>query len=354
MHSLVHHHRPDGSPYPAPDSPIVQALQTGLGSRVDRDVFWRRDGTSFPAEYSCNPIRAPGGQLQGAVVTFTDSTERNRLRQLVVQSEKMASLGLLSAGIAHEINNPLAYVANNLVVLERDYQHLVAVLDAYEGLRDLLAQVDAGAAARVQALAEEFDLPYVRANLGRLLAKTREGVQRVARIVQSLRGLARIDRPELAEVGVQQLVEMNLEMLRGRLKRCGTEVVLDLERAPRLRCVSTQMSQLLLNLLTNAMQAIEATGRTAGGRIRVSSRSEGERIILEVVDNGCGMPPEHIPKIFDPFFTTKAVGEGTGLGLAIAHGIVSGHGGRIEVESQAGQGTCFRIVLPRDPERGSV
>jgi signal transduction histidine kinase len=163
-----------------------------------------------------------------------------------------------------------------------------------------------------------------------------------------------MDRPEFADVTVGELVEMSLEMIRGRLKRCGTEIEQDFDGAPRLRCVPTQLGQLLLNLLTNAVQAIEATGRTSGGRIRIAGHGEGEKVVLEVADNGCGIPAEHLAKIFDPFFTTKPVGEGTGLGLAIAHGIVTGHGGRIDVESRPGQGTCFRILLPLDPERETL
>ena len=157
----------------------------------------RKDGCEFPLELSLSAIDV-GGELQflGAI---RDLTERNRMRDMVVQNEKLASIGLLSAGVAHEINNPLAYVANNLVVLERDNKAVMALLDIYDRARDRLAQVDPESARHAQKLADQIDLPYVRDNLDRVLTRTREGVQRVTRIVQSLRGLARTTKPELED-----------------------------------------------------------------------------------------------------------------------------------------------------------
>jgi two-component system NtrC family sensor kinase len=307
----------------------------------------RQDGADFPLELSLSAIDL-GGDLQflGAI---SDLTERNRMRAMVVQTERLASIGLLSAGVAHEINNPLAYVANNLAVLERDARGLMALVEVYEGARDRLAQVDPETARRAETLIEEVDLPYVRDNLHRILTRTREGVQRVSKIVQSLRGLARTDQPQLEEVHFPDLVDSSLDMIRGRLQRRGIEVELDYEQAPKVRCVSTQLSQVLLNLLVNALQAIEAAGRKEGGRIRLSARRLGDEGLIEVADNGCGIDPKELPRVFDPFFTTKPVGEGTGLGLSISHGIVAAHGGRIEVESLPGQGSRFRIFLPLNP-----
>ena len=126
----------------------------------------------------------------------------------------------------------------------------------------------------------------------------------------------------------------------------GIAVELDFGPSPKLRCVTTQLGQVMLNLLVNALQAIEATNRSEGGRIRISSRNVNGEMLIEVADNGTGISPEHLPKLFDPFFTTKPVGEGTGLGLSISHGIITGHGGRIEVNSRPGEGTTFCIFLP--------
>jgi PAS domain S-box-containing protein len=352
MHALIHHSRPNGSPYPVEACPIFNAFRTGQSCRVEKEVFWRKDGTSFPVDYAAYPMRALGKEIRGAVVTFTDNTERDRMRSLLFQSEKLASIGLLSAGIAHEINNPLAYVANNLAVLHRDFKGLMEILDAYEEAHGAVAQAAPEQAARIEALAEEHDLPYVRGNLERVLTRTREGTQRVTNIVQGLRGLARTDRPQMETAHLPELVEMGLELIRERLKRRGIAVEQDYGPDLRFRCVPTQIGQVLLNLLTNAMQAIEESRkRGAGGRISIRSRRVNNEVLVEVEDNGAGIDPENLEKIFDPFFTTKPVGEGTGLGLAITHGIVTGHGGRIEVRSRPGEGTCFRVFFPGKPPR---
>jgi PAS domain S-box-containing protein len=309
----------------------------------------RKDGVEFPLELSLSAIDV-GSELQflGAI---RDTTERDRMRSALVQSEKLASIGLLSAGVAHEINNPLAYVGNNLAVLERDFKGLMGLLDVYEAGRERLAQVDPQAARRAEVLAEVIDLAYVRDNLARVLTRTREGVQRVARIVQNLRGLARTDRPEMEDALLPDLVEMSLEMARGRLHRRGIKVELDFQLR-HLLCVPAQISQVILNLLVNALQAIEAKSAEDGGVIRISSRRAGAWAVIEIADTGCGIDPQDMARLFDPFFTTKPVGEGTGLGLSITHGIITGHGGRVEVESTPGQGSCFRVLLPQDPQRG--
>jgi signal transduction histidine kinase len=270
---------------------------------------------------------------------------------VLVQNEKLASIGLLSAGVAHEINNPLAFVANNLAVLERDSKGLMEMLNRYDALLPQLQKAAPNEAARLMAYAEQVDLGYIRDNLGRLLARTREGVDRVTRIVHSLRGLARTDSPKRMETDIPDLVETSLEILRGRMKRQSIEVCKSYDPNSSVQCVQTQISQVFLNLLVNAVQAIEAAGRDAG-TITVSTKRQGEEMLIEVGDNGTGIDPDHLAKLFDPFFTTKDVGEGTGLGLSIAHNIIRAHGGRIEVDSQVGVGTRFRIYLPLDSAGG--
>jgi two-component system NtrC family sensor kinase len=142
------------------------------------------------------------------------------------------------------------------------------------------------------------------------------------------------------------LVEMSLELVRGRLQRQGITLEQD-HHVYRLRCVPTQIGQVILNLLVNALQAIEAKEKADGGRIRIASRSHNDEVLIEISDTGCGIDPQDLTRLFDPFFTTKPVGEGTGLGLSITHGIITGHGGRIEVSSVPGEGSSFRIYLPK-------
>jgi signal transduction histidine kinase len=277
--------------------------------------------------------------------TIRDMTERHRMRTALIQSEKLASIGLLSAGVAHEINNPLAYIGNNLVVLDRDVNSLMALLNVYEQALPNLQEIRADLARQIRCLAEEMDLAYIRGNFSRILGRTRDGVQRVARIVQSLRGLARTDRPQMEEAHLPDLVDMSLEMIRGRLQRRGVQIITDYN-AQKVSCVAAQISQVILNLLVNALQAIEAKGDEPGGNIRIATVCHNDEVMIEISDTGCGIPPENLPKLFDPFFTTKPIGEGTGLGLAITHGIITGHGGRIEIDSTPGKGSSFRIFLP--------
>ncbi len=271
--------------------------------------------------------------------------ERHKMHARVVQSEKLASLGLLSAGVAHEINNPLSYIANNLAVLERDTRSLLALVATYEKARELLAANRGDLVAEIDRLDNECDFAYIKANLDKILASTRQGVKRVAEIVHNLRGFARLDRAAVDQMDIHEALAAALEMIRGRLERRRITVEERKGELPPVSASPVQINQVFLNLLVNAMQAIESTHRD-DGRIVVETRCNGKEVILEVKDNGCGIPVDVLPQIFDPFFTTKSVGDGTGLGLSITHGIVQDHGGRMEVETAAGQGTCFRVILP--------
>jgi PAS domain S-box-containing protein len=303
----------------------------------------RKDGEIFPLELSLSAVELPEGIcFLGAI---RDLTERQRLQARVVQVEKLASLGLMSAGVAHEINNPLAYVANNLAVLERGIRGLIALVAAYEAAQAILESARPDLAAQVAQLAEKIDLPYVREHLEQIVGSTRQGVKRVADIVQNLRGFARLDQAAVERVDLHDAITSSLEMIRGRLGRRHIVVEQQFGDVPRVLCAPAQVNQVFLNLLVNALQAIEATSK-GGGRIEIRTRAVGDEAIVEVADDGCGIPAELLPRIFDPFFTTKVVGEGTGLGLSISHGIVSDHGGRIEVESTPGQGSRFRVILP--------
>ncbi|WP_165067762.1 ATP-binding protein [Paludisphaera rhizosphaerae] len=284
------------------------------------------------------------GILGAQIGQFQD---RCQMHSRVVQSEKLASLGMLSASVAHEINNPLAYVASNLAVLDRDARALLEVLADFESCSDVIEAERPELAAEIRRLDEEYDLTYVKENLGKVLDSTRQGVRRVADIVHNLRGFARGDRGSAGpgSVDLHESIAAALEMIRGRLDRRGIRVEDHSACLPPVAASAAQLNQVFLNLLVNAMQAIDAAQR-ADGVIAIDGVVKGDDVRLEIRDNGCGMSPDVLAQIFDPFFTTKSAGEGTGLGLSISHGIVLDHGGRIEVESTPGEGTCFRIVLP--------
>jgi PAS domain S-box-containing protein len=305
----------------------------------------RKSGEVFPMELSLTALELPEGIVVLAAVR--DVSERHRLQARLVQSERLASLGVLSAGVAHEINNPLAYVSNNLALLERDIGSLKAAALACEEAQAILESTRPDLAAKVARLVEEIGLPYVQQNIERILGSTRQGVKRVADIVQNLRDFARLDRAELDCVNLHDAITCSLEMLQERLSRCAIVVERQWGDLPLVSCAPAQINQVFLNVLVNAVQAIEATAR-GHGRIEIRTRTAGGAVVVDLADDGCGIPAELLPRIFDPFFTTKPVGAGTGLGLSISHGIVAEHGGRIEVDSTPGQGTRFRVILPVD------
>jgi two-component system, NtrC family, sensor kinase len=307
----------------------------------------KRDGSEFPLELSLSAVEMDGqAQFIGSI---RDQTERQRMRAMLAHTDKLASIGLLSAGVAHEINNPLAYVLNNLVVLQREVAGLLDLVRLYDSTRPSLEKTEQETLRRIDELVDEIDWAYVRDNLDPMIERTRTGVKRVASIVEKLRGLARTTLPKWELVSLADLVESALEMMRGRLKHERIDVAVAIHGTIQIECVPDQIGQVLLNLLINALQAIESMGRQEGGRIEVEGRLSGPWVVISVRDNGPGIDPEHRERLFDPFFTTKPVGEGTGLGLAITHGIISGHGGKIELDSIPGAGCCFRIFLPQRP-----
>ncbi len=268
----------------------------------------------------------------------------------LVQSEKLASLGQLAAGMAHEINNPVAYVTNNLAVLNRDVRSVIEVLRAYRRGTDVLAQEDPRLAAEVAELEAASDLAWIEENLPHLFAASLEGLGRVRNIVQNLREFARLDSAELDELDLNAALTSTLEILARDVEEKQLAVQTSFGQLPLVVCRPGKIHQVFHNLLLNAIQASQP-----GGTIELRTAIEREQAVVEVLDHGCGIAPEHKPRLFEPFFTTKAVGRGAGLGLAICYGIIRDHGGAIEVDSQLGRGSLFRVRLPfsSEPAQGT-
>jgi signal transduction histidine kinase len=247
-----------------------------------------------------------------------DALEKLRRAQNdLIRSEKLASMGRLVAGIAHEINNPVNAVINTLAPLE-------------EAIKAMVAERDGDAAARGAAEAQE------------MLRVVQRGAARTKAIVQALHNYSRGDEQRPRELVVARSVDDTLDLLRHRLRNVRVEKEIDPEL--RLHGFPGQIDQVFMNLISNAAQAVGT--RDSGGTIRIAAQKKADDVEIIVADDGPGIPADVIPKIFDPFFTTKDVGEGSGLGLSIVHGIVDRHGGRITVDSQVGTGTTFRIVIP--------
>lgn len=257
-------------------------------------------------------------------------------QQQLLQSEKMAAIGQLAAGVAHEINNPVGFVNSNLGTLKTYTANLFAVIDAYQA-------VDAGGERKMlEAALARADLEFLRDDLPSLLLESQEGLSRVTKIVQDLKDFSRVDQAEHQLANLNDALESTLNVVWNEIKY-KAEVVRRLGDIPEIECVPAQINQVFMNLLVNAAQAIEQRGQ-----ITVSSGLENDCVWFEVSDTGKGMSQEVRNRIFEPFFTTKPIGQGTGLGLSISYDIVcKKHGGRFDVRSEPGQGTTFRFWLPR-------
>ena len=256
----------------------------------------------------------------------------------LLQSEKMASIGQLAAGVAHEINNPLAFISANFGALERDARDILRLINAFEGVEGLLP---GDARAPVACMKQDIGLDDIRMDLDDLFKESREGLQRVKHIVQNLKDFSRPGGTQKEMADLEQGLDSTLNVAWNEIKY-KADVVKEYAGIPALYCLPSQINQVFLNLLINAAHAIEGKGT-----IVVRTGSDDKAVWVEVEDNGSGIAPEHLEHIFEPFFTTKPVGKGTGLGLSIVYGIVQSHQGMIDVKSVVGRGTTFRVTLPR-------
>ena len=259
----------------------------------------------------------------------------------LLQSEKLASIGLLAAGVAHEMNNPIGFVNSNLGTLKHYAESLLAILDAYEAAEAGAEPRCAGLFSKATALKAACELEYLKDDLRQLFRESQDGLDRVRKIIQSLKDFSRTDAAETWRLDdINQGLESTLCVVWNELKyKC--EVRKEYGDLPAIECVMSNLNQVFMNLLVNAAHAIHEQGV-----VTVRTGCAGDEVWVEIADNGEGIAPENLSHIFDPFFTTRAVGKGSGLGLSISYGIIEKHHGRIEVGSELGRGTRFRIGLP--------
>ena len=264
--------------------------------------------------------------------------EVSRTQGQLLQSEKMASVGQLAAGVAHEINNPVGYINSNIGSMQNYINDILKLLDQYHGFEQYLPDDKRQEITRIRDAA---DLEFMRQDIGDLVRESIEGVSRVKQIVNNLKDFSRVDEAEWAWADLHQCIDSTLNIAQNEIKY-KADVTRNYGDIPQVWCIASQINQVILNLLVNAAQAIKEHGT-----ITISTQKfDNEHVQIMVADTGCGIPADIVKRIFDPFFTSKPVGQGTGLGLSLSYGIIEKHHGKIDVASEVGKGTIFTITLP--------
>lgn len=255
------------------------------------------------------------------------------LTEQLIHSEKLASIGQLAAGVAHEINNPIGYVASNLAVL-KEYTHSLTLL--VQRLSEYLPT------QQIHQLKTQYDFEYICEDLPKLVEQSEQGLQRVIEIIRDLKDFSHIDQAEFVLADIHHGILSTLNVVANEIKY-SAEVVKQFSDLPLVLCIPSQLNQVLLNLLVNAAQAI-----VERGTITISTGCDTQWVWFSVADTGPGIAPEQLEQIFQPFYTTKPKGQGTGLGLALSRSIVEKHKGLLEVQSTPDIGTCFTVKIPRN------
>jgi PAS domain S-box-containing protein len=299
---------------------LVQMPESELRSAEDEPAeIAGANGAAIPVSLSAAPLRDQRTNEMGLVVVVRDLREVQELRRRMLTQARLAAVGELAAGLAHEINNPLAYVRSNLGVLDQNVKSL----------------------AGGEALTEEYDA--IEKESHEIIDDSLRGVDRAAEVVHGMCRFTDAGQPRREASDLNELIEDALAMLRPQARSSEVSIEFRPAELPPVQCSPQDLRQVFLNLLLNAVDAVEGRGRVA-----VTARHADEELAVQIADDGCGISPETVDRIFDPFFTTKDVGEGTGLGLAIAWHIVEAHAGHIDVESTPGVGTTFCVRLPVD------
>lgn len=274
------------------------------------------------------------------------------MQEQLIQQEKLASLGEMAAGVAHEINNPIGFVSSNLETLGKYLTKIKEILALYRNFSLMAGAETVGrqellqAKQRLEETEEKQKMDMILADIGPIIEESKDGVSRVTKIVRSLRNFARTGlEDEMAMSDLNQIIEEALLIVRNEVKYAAN-VEKKLGIIPNILCDKGQIGQVLVNIFVNAAQAIKSQKRNELGTIFVETCTDDIYVVGKITDDGPGIPPEYVGRIFDPFFTTKEVGGGTGLGLSIAYGIIKKHGGELLAESEAGKGASFTIKIP--------
>ena len=318
----------------------------------DGHYLWMHDRLRMIYDESGKPL-----ELLGSLLDMTDrkameeallqekEEQRTLIRELqeargqLQQNEKMAAIGQLAAGVAHEINNPVGFINSNLNSLARYLENMIEVIDLYQAIEPLLEPHEE-VLDLIRSVKQRFDLDYIKQDVRDLVSESIDGTARVKQIVLDLKEFSHVDEAEWQQVDLHQGLDSTLNIVNNEIKY-KAEVIKEYGELPPVECIASQINQVFMNLLVNAAHAIEEHGT-----ITLSSGVRDGEAWVEVADSGKGISPEHLKRLFEPFFTTKPVGSGTGLGLSLSFGIIKKHGGRIDVQSTEGEGTRFTVWLP--------
>ncbi len=359
------------SKHPADFSPPTQAdgvasfdtANQKIAEAVEKGTLFfewihrRSNGQDFPAEVLLTAIQLDGRSVLHATVRdiskrkqseqllrqqYTELQEANKelkeTQEQLLHSEKMASIGQLAAGIAHEINNPVGFVSSNITTMRGNLEDLMQLLDSYQSLEKQLPASEEKVA--LQSLKDTIDLDFLMQDMQDIIKESLEGVNRVKQIVQDLKDFSHVDEETWDMADIHKGLDSTLNIVHNDFKY-KAEIIKEYGEVPHLNCIASRLNQVFMNLLVNAGHAIETKGE-----IYIRTGSSKNQAWIEIEDTGCGIDKKDMKRIFDPFFTTKEVGKGTGLGLSLTYGIIEKHNGRIEVDSEIGRGTRFRIWLP--------
>ncbi len=349
-HALFHHTRSDGTPYPESECPLSQLLKAGKSHATDLDYFCKADGSQVAVSYSAVPM-FEGAQASGAVVNFTDISEKRQMEIELRLAQKLEAVGSLAAGIAHEINTPIQFIGDNTRFVQDSFRDSLRMITKYEEIHQ---QARNGAVHGqhlddLDELCKKIEWTFLKAEIPKALEQMLDGVNRVATIVRAMKEFSHVDRSaDKVAADLNKAIESTLIVSRNETKYVA-DVETDLGALPPVSCHLGDLNQVFLNLFVNAAHAIGDVMNVTGqkGRITVRTRQDGDCVVVTVQDTGTGVPLGVRGKIFDPFFTTKEVGKGSGQGLALARAIVvEKHGGTLTFETEMGQGTTFCVRLP--------
>ncbi|MES9958257.1 MAG: ATP-binding protein, partial [Sedimenticola sp.] len=323
QHDILHHTHADGTPHPRHECPVYATYRDNVPRFVDDDVFWKRDGSSFPVEYTSTPLRDEHEGVVGSVVVFRDISERKQAEEEARQHQmdlahvaRLSTMGEMASGIAHEINQPLTAIATNA-------HACIRMLEAGGEQNERIADV---------------------------IEKIGSQAERAGEIIRQLRQFVRKEQPQLSAVNLNELIDEVVTLLKPEARRADVRIELDLEQEiSTVLAQHIQIDQVILNLARNAIEAME--DMLKGNRVlTITTRQGGKNaVIVTVADTGPGLSEEVREQVFNPFVTTKP--SGMGLGLSISQGIIDAHKGRLYVDSNPGEGAVFRFMLPVTEEK---